>query len=117
MKEVGNRLKQFGDDEDVLMANGPHIAISFFDTKMLNTVELPYASVEEVEQYAAKKRITLLAVSDQARPHWPIAQIFKDRAVPENWKLLDELKFPGDDFRGIPDEHYRLYRRADVLNE
>jgi hypothetical protein len=112
MHEAGIRARSFGSEEDVLMAQGPHMALAFYRERPMRTVELPYGTIDDVAQAAANQSATIIVVSDQARPHWPITGLFRGEPAPAEWRLLDELRFPGDEDRGRPEEKYRIYRRS-----
>ena len=112
MKLVGAELRRYGDDGDVLMVNGPHVPIHFYQQHPLRLVELPYGSLEQTEAYAAECGVTLIVVSDQFRTHWPIAGVFDGQPVPGNWSKVVDLVCPAP-VEGIPAETYRIYRRTD----
>ncbi len=112
MIAVGEELRKIGTDDDILMVSGPHIPLHFYRTNLLNYVELPAATIGETEQQAARKKATLIVVSDQWRAHWPINSIFHGASVPTNWMEVARFNYPGDPDRAIPDEQYIVFRRS-----
>lgn len=104
-----------GSDRDVVMHYGPHLAIEFNKTNPTMTVEVPYGSIEQVEEIAQSKQVRFVVVSDAFRSHWPIAQLFVEGVhAPTNWLLREELVFPEEEWtgwRGHPGERCRIYER------
>ena len=104
-----------GTDRDVVMHYGPHLAVEFNKSNPLMTVEVPYGSIEQVEEIAKRNRVRFIVVSDTFRSHWPIARSFADGGlVPTNWTLREELAFPGEEWTGWsghPGERCRIYER------
>ncbi len=117
MQAVGQALRNLGAEEDILMAQGPHIAIEFYTNHPCRFLELPCAERREMEEYARARNVTLIVVSDKARPHWPIARLFDGEPAPDGWRLLTTLSFPGDEAAGVPAESYRVYRSDPALPE
>ena len=104
-----------GNDQDVVMHYGPHLAIEFNKSNPLKTVEVPYGTIDEVEEIANNKQVRFIVISDTFRSHWPIAQLFVDGVTaPTNWILREELVFPEDkrsEGRAHPGERCRIYER------
>ena len=106
-----------GTDEDIVMAHGPAFAVEFNSTNPLKTVEIPYGSIEQVEEIAARKNVRFIVVSDTVRSHWPIARLFdKDIEAPSNWTLLKEFDYREELWPGgvKVGERQRIYERIAV---
>ena len=103
-----------GTDQDVVMSYGPALAVEFNRTNPLRTVEVPYGTMEQVEEIANRGNVRFVVLSDTKRPHWPVARLFEEGVVaPTNWVLLDELDYreelwPGGTRVG---ERLRIYER------
>jgi hypothetical protein len=112
MPAVAEELRRHGGEDDVLMTKGPQLPIGFYRQHPLRYVEMPYGTIEQTEAYAARKGVTLIALSDLSYPHWPVNEVFKGAAPPANWELLVSPAFRFDDPRyGPQEEKYLLYRR------
>ena len=110
-------LKKMGTEADVVMNYGPHLAIEFNKTNPLNTVEVPYGNIEQVEDVAKGRRVRWIIISDQIYPHWPITRLFSvGAAAPTNWCLRQELSFPACEALGRPAEKCRIYERIPQLS-
>jgi hypothetical protein len=109
---VARELRRFGGEDDILMTKGPQLPINFYRQHPLRYVEMPYGTMAQTEAHAGRKGVTLIALSSQSYPHWPVNEVFKGAAPPANWELVASPVFCFDDPRyGPQEEKYLLYRR------
>lgn len=110
---TAHHMKSIASEYDRIMTYGPHFAVEFYTNNPLQTVEMPYGTVADVEEIAAKKDVRYILVSDVFRSHWPIAEVFSPSAeLPQNWQILDTLSFDEDpEGYRYPPERVRIIER------
>ena len=113
---MGRVLRQYGSDEDIVMTSQYVITLHFHDRYPQRLVDLPYASIAEIEPYAAEKGVSLIAISDRIYPHWPINALFHGAAPPANWVLLRKVAFSRETRFGPEEERYLLFRRGPLAS-
>lgn len=87
-------LKSHGSEDDILMSAGPVSAITFYDHYPLRWVPFTYGSIEEMDQSAEKRGVSMIMLSsDDFTRSWPVNALFEGEPPPVNWELLERLEY------------------------
>jgi MFS family permease len=106
-------LRAHGSEEDILMSGGPLAANTFYDHYPLRWKPFTYGTIEEMDEMAGKRSVTLIMLSsDEFTRSWPVQKLFEGESSPPNWQLLERLEYNRNHPKYGPQQVVRLlYRR------
>lgn len=95
--EMAQRMKGYVKDDEVMMVHDGTLPAEFYDFNPLLSVGMPYGDLDVVEEVAAKRKASIIVVSDSYYAHWPVAGVFCSSVVlPHNWKVIAVEQFDGE---------------------
>ena len=108
-------LRDHSQPEEKVMSGRPTFALEMDLNRPDRWVRMPHADMVRMEQFAAKKDVTYIALSSTYYPHWPVNQLLVGAPPPSNWRLHAERKFERiHPVWGEQKDHYQIYRRLDA---
>lgn len=109
---VGHTLRSMLEPDDVVMCFGPELAVQSNPSKPWNYVEMPYATLDEVEAFADEENVAWVVLSDRQFAHYPVQCVFAGCEPPATWLLAKEYRFGRETRWGAETECYRIYKRT-----
>lgn len=111
-RAIADWLRQNSGSDDRIMALQPSLALEVDLARPRRWVQLKAGTPDRIEEFARERNVSYVVLCDSFYPHWPVNQLVRGGAAPENWALAHARTFSREHpVWGFQEENYRIYKR------